>query len=90
MERGGRHLRADNWLTDYCRRCPYGFACHGECPKNRFIKSPDGQPGHNYLCSGMRCFLAYADPYLRQLAGQVLRNRMAQSSGVSVQMVLPE
>ena len=32
-------------LTDYCKRCDYRFACHGECPKNRFSKSPDGQPG---------------------------------------------
>ncbi|MCZ7586713.1 MAG: SPASM domain-containing protein [Deltaproteobacteria bacterium] len=31
-------------LTDQCKRCPYLFACHGECPKNRFIKSLDGQP----------------------------------------------
>ena len=74
-------------LTDYCRRCPYGFACHGECPKNRFIKSPDGQPGHNYLCSGLRRFFAYADPYLRQLAGQVLRHKTLQLPGTSVQTV---
>ena len=52
-------------LPDYCKQCNYSFACNGECPKNRFIKSPDGQPGHNYLCSGLRRFFAYADPYLR-------------------------
>ncbi|MDD4270535.1 MAG: hypothetical protein PHN77_20105, partial [Thermoguttaceae bacterium] len=58
------------------------FACHGECPKNRFIKSLDGQPGHNYLCSGLKRFFAYADPYLRQIADQVLRQRAAQVSSV--------
>ena len=69
-------------LTEQCKRCRYLFACHGECPKNRFIKSLDGQPGHNYLCSGLKRFFAYADPYLRQIAGQVLRQRAAQVSSV--------
>ena len=60
-------------LTEYCRQCPYRFACNGECPKNRFIKTPDGEPGLNYLCPGTRRFLSYADPFLRQIADQVQR-----------------
>jgi len=74
-------------LTDYCRCCHYRFACHGECPKNRFVKSPDGQPGHNYLCSGLRRFFAHADPYLRQIGDQVLRKRAVSPLGSSVQIV---
>lgn len=81
-------LNKRNSLTDQCKRCPYLFACYGECPKNRFVKSSDGQPGHNYLCSGMRRFFAYADPYLRQIADQVLRHRAAQLPGTSVQAVV--
>jgi uncharacterized protein len=54
-------------LPDYCLRCADNFACNGECPKNRFIKAPDGQPGLNYLCSGNKRFLTYADPHLRQM-----------------------
>lgn len=77
-------------LTDYCKRCHYRFACHGECPKNRFIKSPDGQPGHNYLCSGLRRFFVHADPYLRRIADQVMRKRAMQFPGVSVQTVFRE
>lgn len=65
-------------LTDECRRCQFSSACNGECPKNRFVKSPDGQPGHNYLCPGLKRFFTHADPTLRQLATQVLRNRMSQ------------
>lgn len=58
-------------LPEYCRRCTYRFACNGECPKNRFIKTPDGQPGLNYLCSGIKRFLAHADPHLRQIVAQL-------------------
>lgn len=55
-------------LPDCCRQCAYRRGCNGECPKNRFLKTPDGQPGLNYLCSGMKRFLAHADPHLRQMA----------------------
>lgn len=44
----------------------------------RFVKSPEGQAGHNYLCPGPRRFFAYADPYLRQIADQVRRKRFEQ------------
>lgn len=54
-------------LPDYCKRCQYNFACNGECPKNRFIRTPDGQPGLNYLCSGNKRFLAHADPHFRRI-----------------------
>ncbi len=48
-------------LPEYCRRCSYQFACYGECPKNRFIKTPDGEPGLNYLCSGWKKFFSHID-----------------------------
>ena len=41
---------------NYCRRCTYLQFCWGECPKNRFIKSPEGETGLNYLCSGLKAF----------------------------------
>lgn len=55
-------------LTRLCRQCSYGFACNGDCPKNRFTKTPDGEPGLSYLCSGLKRFFRHADPYLRDLA----------------------
>jgi uncharacterized protein len=58
-------------LPDYCKQCSYCFACNGDCPKNRFIKTPDGHPGLSYLCSGIRRFLAHADPYFQQIVTQL-------------------
>ena len=51
-------------LTRQCRECEYLFACHGECPRNRFALSADGEPGHNYLCAGYRRFFKHAAPYM--------------------------
>ena len=77
-------------LTSECKRCGYCFACHGECPKNRFVKTADGQPGHNYLCPGLKRFFAYADPYLRQIAARVRRKWATQFPGTTVQTVFRE
>ena len=50
-------------LPQLCRKCPYLFACRGECPKNRFLKTPDGEIGLNYLCSGLRKYFSHIEPY---------------------------
>lgn len=55
-------------LPAYCRACPVRFACNGECPKNRFVTTPDGEPGLNYLCAGYREFFLHIDPTMRRLA----------------------
>lgn len=54
-------------LPDYCRRCPYEFACFGECPKNRFLKTPDGEPGLNYLCPGWKKFFSHIDEPVQRI-----------------------
>jgi uncharacterized protein len=51
-------------LPQYCLDCDVRFACHGECPKNRFIETPSGEPGLNYLCAGYKGFFHRIDePY---------------------------
>ncbi len=58
----GRNKR--NTLPRQCRECDYLFACHGECPKNRFINTADGEPGLNYLCAGYHKFFEHVAPYM--------------------------
>ncbi len=54
-------------LTEQCKHCRYLFLCHGECPKNRFVKSRDGELGHNYLCQGYYAFWEYSAPYMQYM-----------------------
>lgn len=51
-------------LPSQCRKCEYQFACYGECPKNRILKTLDGEPGLNYLCGGWKKFWTHIDPYM--------------------------
>lgn len=54
-------------LPRYCRRCDVRFACNGECPKHRFLKTPDGEWGLNYLCAGYKRFFHHIDPYMKTM-----------------------
>ena len=67
-------------LPRYCRECPVRFACHGECPKNRFISAPDGEPGLNYLCAGYLAFFTHVDPSMRLMADLLRKGRFADEA----------
>ena len=54
-------------LPQHCRDCEYQFTCFGECPKNRFIKTPDGELGLNYLCSGWKKFFSHIDQPIQRI-----------------------
>ena len=58
-------------LPRYCRECPVRFACHGECPKHRFLRTPEGEPGLNYLCAGYKKFFQHVDSPMRTMGAQL-------------------
>jgi uncharacterized protein len=62
-------------LPRYCRECDVRFACHGECPRNRFILTPDGEPGLNYLCAGYKAFFQHVDRPMKIMAELLRRDR---------------
>ena len=55
-------------LPRYCQTCSVRATCNGECPKNRFIETPDGEPGLNYLCAGYQKFFTHCEPFLAQVS----------------------
>ncbi len=62
-------------LPRYCRECPVRFACHGECPKHRFLRTPDGEPGLNYLCAGYKQFFHHIEPAMNTMAAMLRSGR---------------
>ena len=69
----GLHKRDS--LPRYCRECDVRFACNGECPKHRFILTPDGEPGLNYPCAGYKIFFKHVDPYMKFMANELRHQR---------------
>jgi uncharacterized protein len=74
-----RQFGQDKWdsLPKYCRECEVLFACYGECPRNRFIHTPEGEPGLNYLCAGYKLFFNHIDRPMRIMADLLRRGRYA-------------
>ena len=62
-------------LPRYCLECDVRFACHGGCPKDRFIPTPDGEPGLNYLCPGFKAFFHHVDGPMRFMTEQLQRDQ---------------
>ena len=57
-------------LPRYCQECEVRVMCNGECPKNRFLQTPDGEEGLNYLCAGYKRFFAHCQPFVSEVAAQ--------------------
>lgn len=64
-----------NSLPAMCRQCDVRFACNGECPKHRFTRTPDGEPGLNYLCASYKLFFHHIDPFMRFMASELRAGR---------------
>lgn len=62
-------------LPQQCKNCHYLFACHGECPKNRFSETAQGEPGLNYLCQGYYRFFEHVAPYMDFMKRELTAHR---------------
>lgn len=71
-------------LTRQCRECEVRYACHGDCPKHRFCRSRDGEPGHSYLCEDYSRFFRYITPHLDFMVRQI--ERQQPPAGIMEQM----
>jgi uncharacterized protein len=64
-------------LPHYCRACDVRFVCNGGCPKDRFIETPDGEPGLNYLCAGYKAFFTHIAEPMRLMVNELAHHRPA-------------
>ncbi len=80
----GRDKQAS--LPKYCLACEVRFACNGECPKHRFLTTPDGESGLNYLCPAYKQFFHHIDPYMHTM-GQLLNAGRAAAEIMTMEVV---
>ena len=62
-------------LTPQCKKCRFLFACHGECPRNRFVRDENGHFGHNYLCAGYYRFFTHVSLAMNFMARELREGR---------------
>ena len=55
-------------LPGFCKACDVLTMCNGGCPKDRFLRTPDGEGGLNYLCAGYKRFFTHCRPFVAELA----------------------
>jgi uncharacterized protein len=70
-------------LPRVCRACLVLDMCNGECPKNRFLKTPDGEAGLNYLCAGYKDFFSHCRPFVEAVAAEWRREHPAGPTAVA-------
>jgi uncharacterized protein len=67
-----------NTLPRCCQECEVRAMCNGECPKNRFLQTPDGEEGLNYLCAGYKRFFTHCQPFVAEVAAEWRRQNLKQ------------
>jgi uncharacterized protein len=65
-----------NTLPEYCLKCEVREMCNGECPKNRFVNTPYGDPGLNYLCPGYKSFFNHITPFVEAIKEEYRRKNL--------------
>jgi len=72
-------LAKSDTLPGCCRTCEVRAMCNGECPKNRFVRTPDGEPGLNYLCAGYKRFFTHCRSFVSEVAAEWSRQTGGQA-----------
>jgi uncharacterized protein len=67
-----------DFLPRYCRECEVKVMCNGECPKNRFIRTHDGEEGLNFLCAGYKRFFSHCKSFVNEVADEWHRQNQEQ------------
>ena len=62
-------------LPGECKKCMYLDKCWGECPKNRILKTREGEYGLNYLCEGLKYFFSHVTPAMEFMANEIYNRR---------------
>jgi uncharacterized protein len=65
-------------LPARCRECEVLFACHGGCPKHRFVNLPDGKSKVSYLCEGYKRFFKHVSPYMKKISQFIRQDKPAK------------
>lgn len=63
-------------LPRFCQDCEVRAMCNGGCPKNRFLRTPEGEPGLNYLCEGYKSFFSHCQPFVSEVAAHWRRQSL--------------
>jgi uncharacterized protein len=77
-------------LPPQCVSCDVRFACHGECPKNRFTLTADGDPGLNYLCAGWYEFFTHIDHPMKTIVSLLEAGRPASDVMATMRKEMPD
>ncbi len=64
-------------LPLFCKQCKFLFTCYGECPKNRVLRTPNGEEGLNWLCEGLKAFFVHTKEPMKEMSNLLLTGRPA-------------
>jgi uncharacterized protein len=62
-------------LPQVCLDCDVRFACHGGCPKDRFVRERDDETATNYLCEGYQLFFRHVREPMTMMAEELAAGR---------------
>ncbi len=87
-QRGFGQIKLET-LPRLCQACEVREMCNGECPKNRFLRTPDGEGGLNYLCGGYKRFFTHCRPFVAEVASEWRRRNLVKQLAAGAASAIP-